>query len=65
MFQETMKMLDSMKFPMSSAEIDQTENMFKPLDFSLIYIWSNVLIGTFVALIMAAFIKKNKSVFEE
>jgi hypothetical protein len=64
-FKDTMKALELMKFPMKSIEIEQTESMFKPLNFSLLYIWSNVLIGTFVALIMAAFIKKEKSIFEE
>lgn len=64
-FQETMKMLEAMKFPMKSVEIERTENMFKPLNFSLLYIWSNMLIGTFVGLIMAAFIKKEKSVFNQ
>ena len=58
-------MMIALKFPMSSAEIDQTESMFKPLSFSLLYIWSNLIMGTFVALIMAAFIKKDKSIFEE
>ena len=64
MFQDTMKMMETLKFPMTSAEIDQTESMFKPLSFSLLYIWSDVIMGTFVALIMAAFVKKNKSIFE-
>lgn len=63
-FQETMKMMETLKFPMKSIEIDQTESMFKPLNFSLLYIWSNVLMGTFVASIMAAFVKKEKSIFE-
>jgi len=64
-FQETMKMLEAMKFPINSVEIERTENMFKPLNFSLLYIWSNMLIGTFVGLIMAAFIKKEKSIFNQ
>jgi hypothetical protein len=62
-FQDTMKMLETMKLPMNSAEIERTESMFKPLNFSLLYIWSNLLIGTFVGLIMAAFVKKEKSIF--
>lgn len=63
-FQESMKLIQSMKLPMKAADLEQTENMFKPLNFSLLYIWSNVILGTFVALIMAAFIKKDKNIFE-
>ena len=64
MFQDTMKMMETLKFPMTSAEIDQTESMFKPLSFSLLYIWSNIIMGTLVGLIMATFVKKTKSIFE-
>lgn len=64
MFQDTMKMMETLKFQMTSAEIDQTESMFKPLSFSLLYIWSNIIMGTLVGLVMAAFVKKNKSIFE-
>ena len=63
-FQESMKLIQSMKLPMKAADLEQTENMFKPLNFSLLYIWSNVILGTFVALIMSAFIKKDKNIFE-
>ncbi|MFT3751411.1 MAG: DUF4199 domain-containing protein [Paludibacter sp.] len=62
-YQETMKVLEAMKFPMNTPEMEQAEKMFKPLNFSLLYIWSNMLLGTFVGLIMAAFIKKEKSLF--
>jgi len=64
-FQETMKLMETLKFPMNSVEIERTENMFKPLNFSLLYIWSNLILGTFVGLIMAAFIKKEKNIFEQ
>ena len=65
MFQESIKMMQLLKFPMNDAEIAQMESMFKPASFSLIYIWTNLLLGTIVGLIMAAFVKKNKSIFEE
>lgn len=64
-YQETMKALEAMKFPMNTPEMEQAEKMFKPLNFSLLYIWSNMLLGTIVGLIMAAFIKKEKSPFEQ
>jgi hypothetical protein len=64
-YQETMKALEAMKFPTNTPEMEQAEKMFKPLNFSLLYIWSNMLLGTIVGLIMAAFIKKEKSPFEQ
>lgn len=65
MFQETMKMMEMLKVPMSNAEIDQTEKMFNPLSFSLLYIWSDIIMGALVGLIMAAFVKKEKDIFSQ
>jgi hypothetical protein len=65
MFQDTMKMMQVMKMSMNNAEIDQTQKMFTPLSFSMLYIWSNVIMGVIVGLIMAVFVKKDKSIFEE
>ena len=65
MFQETMKMLTSMKYPITDAVETQTRSMLKPASYTLIYIWVNVFMGLIVGLIMAAFIKKEKSIFKE
>jgi len=65
MFQETMKMLTSMKYPITDAVETQTRSMLKPASYTLIYIWVNVFMGLIVGLIMAAFIKKEKSIFIE
>jgi len=64
-FQETMKMLTSMKYPITDAVETQTRNMLKPASYTLIYIWVNVFMGLIVGLIMAAFVKKEKSIFKE
>ena len=64
-FQESMKMMDTLKFPLDNASIEQMQGLMKPASFSLIYIWSNLILGTIVGLIMAAFIKKEKSIFED
>ena len=64
-FQETMKMLTSMKYPITDAVEAQTRNMLKPASYTLIYIWVNVFMGLIVGLIMAAFVKKEKSIFKE
>lgn len=65
MFQESMKIMQKMKFPMDDMTIEQTEKIYKPASFSLIFIFTNVLMGSIVGLIMAAFVKKEKSIFEE
>lgn len=65
MFQESMKMLEKMKFPMEEESMKQVETMLKPASFSLQYIWVNVFLGSLIGLIMAVFIKKDKSVFAE
>jgi len=65
MFQDTMKLMEALKFQLKSDELAQTESMFKPLSFSLLYIWSNVIMGGIVALVMAAFIKKEKNIFNQ
>lgn len=65
MFQESMKMMEKMKFPMDDMTIQQTEKIYKPASFSLIFIFTNVFMGSIVGLIMAAFVKKEKSIFEE
>ncbi|MDP4238883.1 MAG: DUF4199 domain-containing protein [Bacteroidota bacterium] len=65
MYQDTMKMLTTMKFSITDALEDQTKKMLRPATYTLIYVWSNVLMGIVVGLIMAAFIKKEKNIFED
>jgi hypothetical protein len=63
--QDTMKMFEAFKIPMSNVEIEQSQEIFKPLNFSLLYIWSNIFLGAVTGLIMAAFVKKNKNISHE
>lgn len=65
LLQESMKALENLRFPIDEAAYLQMGNMMKPASFTLQYIWLNVLMGSFVGLIMAAFIKKEKSIFEK
>ena len=64
MFQESMKMMEKLKFPMTSASADQMESMLKPVNYSFVYIWMNIIFGGLVGLVMAAFVKKEKSIFD-
>ncbi len=65
MMNQTMLMLETMQFPIGDAEIAQIEAMLKPARFSLMYLWVNAFVGMFVGLVMAAFTKKEKSIFED
>ena len=65
MFQESMKMMRTMKFQITDESTDQMKSMLKPATYTLVYVWINVLMGAIVGFIMAAFIKKEKSIFEE
>lgn len=65
MFQDTMKAMEIMKFPMDDASISQVQSMLKPATFSIIYIITNLIMGTIVGLIMAAFVKKEKNIFSQ
>lgn len=65
MFQETMKAMEMMKFPMDDASVSQVQSMLKPATFSMIYIFTNLFLGTIVGLIMAAFVKKDKDIFSQ
>ncbi|MFA6581314.1 MAG: DUF4199 domain-containing protein [Paludibacter sp.] len=65
MFQESMKLMEKLKLPMTSVSADQMESMLKPVNYSFIYIWMNIIFGGLVGLMMAGFIKKEKSIFDE
>jgi Protein of unknown function (DUF4199) len=58
MFQESMKLMEKMKFPMNDASVAQMETIMKPASFTLQYIWVNVFVGTLVALVMSGFVKR-------
>jgi len=64
-YQDTMKMLTAWKYPIDDAMEEQTKKMLKPASYTLVYIWINALLGIIVGLILAGFIKKNKTIFEE
>jgi len=65
LLQDSMKALETLRFPIDEAAYEQMGKMMKPASFTLQYIWLNVLMGSFVGLIMAAFIKKEKNIFEK
>ena len=44
--------------------LEQMDNMMKPANMALQFIWLNTFMGMIVALVMSAFVKKEKSIFE-
>lgn len=65
MFQETMKTMELMKFPMDDASVSQVQSMLKPATFSMIYVFTNLIMGAIVGVVMAAFVKKDKDIFSQ
>ena len=65
LYNESMLLMEKIGFSIESAVEESMRNLLKPATFSLQYIWVNTLLGVFVGLIMAAFVKKEKNIFEE
>jgi len=65
MFEESMKLMEKLNFPMNEDSVTQMESILKPASFTLQYIWINVFMGSLVGLVMSAFVKKEKSLFAE
>lgn len=56
------------ELPISEEEINVNESLetiLSPINYSLQYLWINTMLGALLGLIMAAFTKKEKSIFEE
>ena len=59
-----LKLYDSYNFPVDDKTAAVLQAIYKPVPFSLINIISSMIGGTFWGLILAAFVKKEKSIFE-
>lgn len=59
-----LKLYDSYNFPVDDKTAAVLQAIYKPVPFSLINIISSMIGGTFWALILAAFVKREKSIFE-
>ena len=59
LLQESMKVMEALKFPFDKANMEQMQDIMKPATFSLQYIWMNVILGSIVGLVMAPFISKK------
>ena len=58
------QMQEQFHFNIPDDYYQNMENMMNPATYTLQFIWVNVILGVFVGLIMAPFIKKNKDIFD-
>ncbi len=65
LYNQSMLLLEKMGLATDSAVEESLSTMLKPAAFSLQYIWINMMAGCFVGLVTAAFVKKEKSIFED
>ncbi len=64
MSNDMLKVYDKINFPLDDNVITLMETMYKPAPFALLNLFSGVIGGAFWALILGAFVKKEKSIFE-
>lgn len=62
--EQSFQLLETMKMPNMDEALEQMDKMMKPANMALQFIWLNTFMGTVVALVMSAFVKKEKSIFE-
>jgi|GEM_PF-197931 len=64
-YNRTMLMMEQIGFPITDDMEKNLSSMLKPVPYSLLSIIGNMFYGLILGLIMAAFVKKEKSIFEE
>lgn len=60
---QSLQLMEQMNFPVTDEMYKATESMLSPIGFSITYLWINVFWGIIVGLILAAAVKKDKSIF--
>lgn len=63
MLDSLLKLYDRYKFPIDDSTYSLLQTLYKPEPYSLLNIFSGVFTGAFWGLILAAFVKKEKSIF--
>ena len=63
-FSETLKFYQVIKLPVDDNTYNLLEKVFKPAPFALGNLFSSAILGAFWSLILAVFVKKEKSIFE-
>lgn len=60
-----LKTYDSFKFPIDDKSYKFLEMIYKPAPFAIMNVISSLFVGGFWGLILAGFVKKEKSIFEK
>ena len=60
-----LKMYDNMKFPLDDKMIKFYETIYKPTAYSFLNVFFSMIIAAFWGSILAAFVKRDKSIFEK
>ena len=63
--EQTMLLLESMSFPITDDIYNAMSIVLTPISFSMISVFTNMLLSVFVGLVMAAFVKKDKGLFDD
>ncbi len=65
MLNDTLMLYDKMNIPIDENVYDVLEMLLKPAPYALVNLFGKVIVGLFWGLVLAAFLKKEKSIFEE
>ena len=65
LYNQQMLMLEQLNMPITDELETLISGMLKPVPIALLSILGNMILGVVVGLIMAAFVKKEKSIFEQ
>lgn len=64
MLNDALKMYDAFNIPIDDQAYDAIEMIYKPAPFALLNVFASIFGAAFWGLILAAFVKKDKSIFE-
>lgn len=58
-------LFERFNMPMDEEYIDQLERQFRPVSYAFQTIWTNLLAGTLLGLILAGIVKRQRGLFDE
>ena len=65
MLDVVLKMYDNYKLPVDDKTYNVFQTIYKPVPYSIFIVFSSIFVGSFWGLILSAFVKREKRVFEE
>ena len=64
LFNQTMSMMEQISFPITDELIESIKQMLTPIGMAMQYHWANAMVGIVVSLVVAFFVRKEKSIVE-